>query len=141
MRGDSDADTRLINEMAGEAKAFLGAFEWCARIEESYFGCGVGGVVGVFYFRIVPATEGVDEGLWIVVGDVPPAYLVTDESPTPSAALRTYIDQMKERVAAVEMGEPVDDLIPVNAAATPETARALKRRLDSLEADILPRCR
>ncbi len=141
MKGDSAADTQLLNEMADEAKAFLSAFEWCARIEESYFGCGVGGVVGVFYFRIVPATGGVDEALWVVVGDVPPAYLVTDESPTPSAALRAYVDQMKEWVSAVEMGQSVEDLIPVNAPATPETARALKSRLDSLEAEILPRCR
>ena len=86
MKGDSDADTDLLNKMAEEAKVFIQAFDWCKGIKEAYFGCGIGSVVGVFFFSIVPASEEVDDCLWAIVGDLPPAYLVTDESRTPSEA-------------------------------------------------------
>jgi hypothetical protein len=141
MRGDSDTDMELLNNMAGEAEAFIQAFDWCKRIKNSYFGCGIGGVVGVFFMRIVPASEGVDECLWVIIGDIPPAYLVTDESRTPSKALRAYITEMRQWVAAAESGLPVDELIPVNMPATRETAQVLKKRLDFLESEILPSCR
>jgi hypothetical protein len=94
----------------------------------------------VFFFRIVAAQEGVDECLWVTVGDVPPAYLVTDESRTPAAALQTYIGEMRRWVAAAESGQSVEELIPVNITATREMALALKRRLDFLESQILPSC-
>ena len=141
MRGDSNTDTEMLKGMAAEAKAFIQAFDWCTGVKDSYFGCGIGGVVGVFLFRIVPANEGVDECLWVIVGDVPPAYLVTDESWTPSEALRTYLAEMRRWVAAVEAGQPVAELIPVSMPASRDTALALKKRLDFLESEVLPSCR
>ncbi|MGA2600937.1 MAG: hypothetical protein ABSH09_28570 [Bryobacteraceae bacterium] len=133
MSGDSDADTELLSNMAEEAKAFIQAFDWCRGIRNSYFGAGVGGVVGVFFFRIFPATEEVDEYLWVIVGDIPPAYLVTDENRTPSEALQSYISEMRAWVAAVESGQSIDELIPVNVIPTRESAQALKSRLNFLE--------
>jgi hypothetical protein len=127
--------------MATEAKAFILAFDWCKGVKDIYFGFGIGDVVGVFFLRIVPANDGVDECLWVIVGDIPSAYLVTDESRTPSDALRTYIAKMREWVAAAEAGQPVDELIPVRVPATRDTALALKKRLDFLEGEILPPCR
>lgn len=96
--------------------------------------------MGVFLFRIVPASEGVDDCLWVIVGDIPPAYLVADESRTPSEALRTYIAEMRRWVAAAEAGQPADELIPLNVQATRATAIALRKRLDFLENDVLPSC-
>ena len=141
MRGDSDSDTDLLKNMAEDARAFLQGFEWCQSIQDVYFGCGVGGVVGVFFFRIVPAKERVDEYLWIIVGDIPPAYVITDENRRPSEALQAYIAEMLDWVAAVELGKPVDELIPVNVPPTREAAVQLKKRLSFLEAEILPSCR
>lgn len=138
MSGDSGADTDLLNNMAEEAKAFIQAFDWCKGIRDVYFGAGVGGVVGVFFFRIFPGSESVDEFLWVVVGDIPPAFLVTDKSRTPSEALQTYISEMREWVAAAESGQSVDALIPVNVIATREMGLDLKRRLNFLENEVLP---
>jgi hypothetical protein len=133
MEGDSEEDTVLLRNMASQAEAYIGSFDWCKGVKEVYFGCGVGGVMAVFYFRIVPRDADVDEYLWVVVGDIPPAYLVTDNSRTPSEALRSYIDEMRRWVAAVESDQSVDELIPVNATPTRENAVALKKRLDFLE--------
>jgi hypothetical protein len=124
--------------MLGEAKEYLAAFDWCESIEESYFGLGVGGIVAVFLFKIRPRHEGVDELLWVVVGDLPKAYLVTDDSPSPRLALETYVELMSEWVDAATKGQPVDELIPVNVAPTLENAKLLEGRLAFLSAKIIP---
>lgn len=85
--GDDEQDVRLLRLMAAEAQEYIQNFSWCKSIREAYFGDGCGGVVALFFFRIEPSKPDVDEWLWVVVGDVPPAYLVIDESKTPSQAL------------------------------------------------------
>ena len=139
MAGDSNEDTALLQRMAADAEKYLLGFAWCEAIRERYFECGVGGVVAVFLFRIAPQAN-VDEYLWVVVGDVPPAYLVIDGNKNPTLALRSYIDEMRKWVAAAEAGQSVHELIPVNAPATFEVAQSLKTRLDFIEAEIVPSC-
>jgi len=137
MKGDSSEDTRLLKSMATEAKQYLLSFEWCREIKESWFGWGVGGVCAIFLFEIVPANRGVDSWFWVIVGDLPSAYLVLDGSPTPMKALDTYVELMQEWVDAVHEGKSTDDLIPVEAAATPENADLLQRRLVFLREKVL----
>ena len=97
MRGDDDEDTALLKGMYEEAASYLRGFKWCRRIAEAYFGLGIGGVVAVFLFRIEGPPE-VDQWLWVVVGDLPPAYLVTDDAPTPAVALEVYCSLMADWV-------------------------------------------
>ncbi len=137
MRGDDAEDTRLLRGLLEEAVGFLAAMSWCKAIEETYFGMGVGGVFGVFLFRIKPAKEGVDEWLWVVVGDLPPAYLVTDLAPNPEKALLTYIREMRRWITAVRKGRSLDDVIPVNAPPTPQYADMLESRVNFLRDEIL----
>lgn len=139
MRGDSQRDTELLQQMLKEAEAYLRSFEWCKSIAETYFGLGIGGVVAVFLFRIEPAKEGVDEWLWVVVGDLPPAYLVTDGNPIPVSALEAYVEEMQAWVTAVEVGKSVDELIPVNLPPSHENAKELKQRLTFLTTKVIPR--
>lgn len=104
-----------------------------------YAEIAVAGVVGVFLCYIEPeAHENVDEWLWVVVGDVPPAYLVTDDAPTSTGALEAYIVEMQTWVAAVNAGKSVDDLIPVSVPPTKEHAAMLQTRLAFLRSRILP---
>jgi hypothetical protein len=124
--------------MADEARPFLDQFAWCKEIREFYFGLGIGGVLAVFLARILPLHKSVDEWLWVVVGDLPPAYLVTDAASTPVAALRGYIEEMRKWVAAVRAGESVDTVIPVNAPATLQNADALYSRLNHIERELIP---
>lgn len=137
LRGDSKLDTRFLKAMLSEAKRYLSGFPWCAGIRSSWFGLGVGKVVAVFAFEIEPARPGVDDLLWVVVGDLPPAYLVVDDAPNPARALAAYVSEMRRWVAAVRKGASTKKLIPVNAPATTEFAEALSGRLDFLETHIL----
>ena len=104
--GENKKDTRLLQEMAEQARQYLLAFNWCKAIQKGWFGWGVGGIAAVFLFEIEPAIPNVDNVLWVVVGDLPPAYMVTDEIPTPfSEALRTYVDLMGEWALSRSCGQ------------------------------------
>jgi hypothetical protein len=138
LAGDEEEETQRLRGMEAKARKFLTGFKWCGNIREFYFGGGVGDVVAVFFARIEPWGSGVDEYLWLVVGDLPSAYLVFDDCGTPRQALLGYIGEMRKWVAVAEYGGNPINVIPVNAPATPEWADALGSRLDSLEHDILP---
>ncbi len=139
--GEDAEDTRLLREMAAKAHHYISRFSWCLSVQEAYFGDGYGKLVAVFLFHIDPSRPDVDEWLWVVVGDLPSAYLVIDECKTPSQALERYIDVMSEWVELAKKGRSSEDVVPVNAPATPESARMLEGRLKVLSETILPALR
>lgn len=126
-----------LNSMYQEARKFLEFYDWCTEIKDTFIGMHYPGIVLVFLFRIVPSRQDVDEWIWAIVGDLPPAYLTTDECPNPATALDGYIGAMLEWVDAAQKDKSVADLIPVNVPATKENAKMLKTRLDILDKNIL----
>jgi hypothetical protein len=138
IEGDSIVDTGLLREMAAEAYEFIYAQEWCEHIDHQYLAYGVGGIVALFLFQITPLFEEVDTCLWVIVGDLPLAYIVVEDNPTPTDALDAYCSEMGAWVEAVEKGESVEDIIPVNAPATRDNAGQLKGRLEYLRSKIMP---
>jgi len=136
-QGEDEEDTALIRRMEETAYTYLMSFTWCKKICESYVGIGIGGVIGVFLYRIEPSRGDIDEWLWIVAGDLPPAYITTERARTPAAALDAYIGEMEEWVAAAREGRDVSALIPVNAEPNRENAVLLDRRLRFLDREVL----
>lgn len=137
IKGEDDNETSLLKQMLGEAKEYLLSFDWCGGVTDSYLGIGVGGIIGVFLFRITPIGKNIDEWLWIVVGDVPSAYITIDSAPNPACALDAYIGAMQKWVNAAIAGKSVNNLIPVNVPPTVENARQLQTRLDFIDKEIL----
>jgi hypothetical protein len=138
MFGGDEEDTKLLRAMSTEAQAYIQSFSWCKSIRETYFGDGYGGIIALFFFRIEPTKANVDEWLWVVVGDLPSAYLVIDRSKNPSQALENYIDEMSKWVKLAKQGKSSKNVIPVNVAATPENAEALEGRLKFLREVMVP---
>ncbi|RVU34812.1 hypothetical protein EOI86_18370 [Hwanghaeella grinnelliae] len=133
-----DADEmNAFDEVLEHARSFLMGHRWCTDIVESRIGMFVPRIVSVFLFRIDHTEDFVDEWLWIVVGDVPPGYLVTDYAPNAAWALNLYIGLAKEWVDAVKEGKPVVGLYPINVPPTLEWAEQLDSRLRFLEKEIL----
>ena len=130
-------DIAEMNSMYQEAVEFLELYDWCSEIKESFIGILYSGIVAVFLFRIVPSRMDVDQWIWVIVGDLPPAYLTTDECPNPATALDGYIGAMLEWVDAAQKGKSVAELIPVNVPATKKHAKMLKTRLEFLDERIL----
>jgi len=135
------AEARGVRLLADRAIGYISSFGWCGAVLEYYVGIGVANVIGVFLVHVEPAQSGVDDWLWVVVGDLPPAYLVVDDNPTPTEALESYIVEMRKWVDAVRSGAALDDVIPVNAAPTTEFAEMLAARLDYLSSVLLPEIR
>ena len=75
--------------------------------------------------------------LWVIVGDVPSAYLVCDSAPTWREALESYIFEMEKWVAAVRGGDSLGNVIPVGAEPTLEHAEMLATRLQFIRDEIL----
>ena len=137
LMGEDEEETRALGEMASAAASYVTSFAWCEGIKEEYAGIAIPGVIGVFLLRIVPASPEADEWLWVIVGDIPPAYITLDDCPNAATALDGYIGAMQEWADAVKQGRPVDELIPVNAPATSDYAEMLESRLRFLESRVL----
>jgi hypothetical protein len=138
MFAEDEEELRLLQAMALAARNYLTSFKWCKAIREAYFGDGIGKIVAVFFFHIEPSKSGVDEWLWVVVGDLPSAFLVVDDCKTPSAALEGYIYEMSKWVKLAKLGRTSKRVIPVNVPATPEYADMLEGRLKLLEDLAIP---
>ena len=134
---ENDQETNGLKGVLKDATDYIRSFRWCAGVEESFLGIGIARVIGVFLFRIRPAQEQVDDWVWVIVGDLPYAYITTENAPNPATALDAYIGAMEEWVDAAKVGRSVADLIPVNVEPSPEYAGMLEGRLQFLDREIL----
>ena len=139
MAGDDDEDTALLRGMLEEAKNYVLSFSWCESIISSFFAGGVGKIFAIFLFKIAPLRSDVDQWMWIVVGDIPPAYLPLQDCKSSREVFETYLAGMKRWVELARQGREgtrEDGVPPVNVPATPEWAETLDKRLRSL-ADLI----
>jgi hypothetical protein len=138
MRGDLPGEIDRLDDDYLAARTFILGQNWCAGIGDVYFGAGLGGVVSIFLVEIAPKPTAIDRWLWVIAGDIPPAYLATDVSHNPIMALENYVALMREKVSLAHAVESSEDVIQVNAAATLDSADWLEERLNYLSNDILP---
>lgn len=129
------ADLKNEDEIALARKAteFLIRFRWCRAVRQGFLAFDSSDILGVFLFHIEPCLLGVDEVLWVVVGDVPPAFLVCDAAPDWHCALQCYVREMRRWVQAVRAGSGLDGIIPVNVSPTSEYADMLSNRLSFIQ--------
>lgn len=137
MVGEDDEETAQLQAMLEEARGYLLSFRWCKAISQEFFGLGIGGVVAVFLFEVDALPE-VDTTLWVVVGDLPSAYLVTDQADDPRDALHVYCALMEEWVRAVRARESLADVFPIEAQATEQNANRLEKRIAFLRNEVIP---
>ena len=116
-----------------EARAYLLRTGYWRSVERLECGLAVEGVFGVFLAEAEPAAPDVDREVWVVAGDLPPLYLVTDDIETPEEALTAYIDHRRAWVDAVRANHSVAHLAPVDVEPSREWAAALATRLRLLE--------
>lgn len=138
IRGDDDEDTRLLREMAEEGRRYLTSHDWCPPIRNFYLAHGVGGVVALFLVEFTHKIAGSpDDTLWLVVGDLPTAYFVTENATTVRDALQCYCSLMDDWIAAVLDGRDLEEVYPVEAEPDETNARELESRLQFLRREII----
>ena len=144
MQGEDSADTDLLRELRKKAENYVNSLDWFPGITEMYYGAGVGGIFAIFLIRTYPNAFShrgtpIDEWLWVVVGDIPSAYLVLDVAQKPSEACEVYLELMTGWIDCVESGEvPSDNEFPVNMEPTPENAALLHTRTMLIQQHVLP---
>jgi len=85
--------------------------------------------LAIFLFKINPLHVEVDDYVWIVVGDIPPAYIDVESGKNPKEVLESYIFVMNDWVSNVLEGKGVGESYPMNVLPTMEYATMLKNRL------------
>ncbi|MEO8062457.1 MAG: hypothetical protein ABI821_06895 [Pseudomonadota bacterium] len=139
IRGDDDEETQLLRDMGKEAKTFITEHEWCPPIRGFYLAYGIGGVVALFLVDFSEAiADSPDDSLWVVVGDLPSAYFVSESADTPRAALECYCYIMDDWIAAAVDDTDMDEVYPLEIEPTEKNARELQSRLDFLRTEIIP---
>ena len=79
--------------------------------------------------------------MWVVVGDIPSAYLPVDDAGSAAGVFEEYMDGMSRWIEFARQGKQgsADDGVPpVDIDATPESAELLRQRLESLRQIIAP---
>ena len=137
--GDDADDTASLLDMARSAREYISSFAWCPPLKAMYLAHGVGGVAAIFFVEFPRKITGTDDKLWIVVGDLPSAYLVVEPEDSPSDALERYCGIMEDWIAAVRDGADLHGIYPVSAEPTRGNADLLERRVAFLLAEIIPR--
>lgn len=136
----STSEIEYANELyklANEAIAFLKSHKWCNEILEGKLDRGWGYIMAVFFFTINTNYEGVPNNIWVITGDLPPAYIDTCYNPNGACAIDAYVTEMEQWVDNVLQGKSIKELIPVNAAPTRDNAMMLQDRLNIVKNQIL----
>ncbi len=94
-------------------------------------------MLAVFYFTYEPAYKNIPKHVWVVVGDLPPAYIDVQDNPNGALAIEGYVMEMEKWVNNVLQEKPVDKLIPVNVPPEKKYAKALQNRLKIIKEEIL----
>jgi hypothetical protein len=129
---------KTVAAMAASAEQFLAAQSWCSQVYSVTPVFGLEGVVGVFRCTLLPSQPDADMMVWVVTGDLPPAYLVHEPGDSWQDALTAYVAEMGHWVAAIQDGRtPGSDIIPVQAPPTRYHAEMLASRLEFLRTRLV----
>jgi len=123
--------------LSNEAIAFIRSQKWCKRIIDVKLDRGWGYIIAVFFFSIEPYGANIPNNLWVIVGDLPPAYIDVEDNPNGACAIDAYVSEMEGWINNVVQGKSIEGLIPVNAPPTEDTAMMLRERLDIIKQEIL----
>src|SRR5688572_22387773 len=80
---ENQGSSEEIKDLYEEAVEFISYFSWLEGIKRAYAGLIHPGIVGVFLVNIDKLRDDVDDWLWIIVGDLPPAYLTCENCKNP----------------------------------------------------------
>lgn len=121
-----------------QANEFLDTFSWARDRKNIWLAYFVPTVIGIFLVELDPQGRDIDQFIWVIVGDIPPAYLSPVYAKSPKDALDGYMGEMDAWADAVEKGESTEDLIPVNGAPTMANVEMLRGRIEFLAREISP---
>lgn len=112
---------------------------WAPPIQDLYLAFGIGKIIALFLVRFGQPIEGnPDDELWVVVGDMPTAYFVTEAAPDPAEALTAYCELMEDWADRILEGRDLEGSYPISVEPTVEHAKMLKSRMGTIRQEFVP---
>ncbi len=140
---DSEEEDEEFEALEKRAREFLTSYTWCPPIQATFVAAYFAPIVAVFAYKVEKSrpigTDSTDvlEWIWVVVGDLPSAYLVNEEITDALVALAGYTVVASDWVKAVEAGGSADDLVYFDAPPDSEYAALLRPRIEFLKQTFL----
>lgn len=122
-----------VRALALEARSYLLAHEWVYQIESGSVAWGFS-KMSIFHFYVRSSMGPMTT--WVIVGEVPPAYIDTAYCANAYEALSGYLAELQMWVRAGRKGASVDRLIPVRNRSTLELLQPTKEIVDDLDLRI-----
>lgn len=132
-------ETVLLERMRESAEAYIRSFHWAPPIKEMVLAFGASEILALYLVKFEQPIDSMgDEELWVVVGDLPTMYFVTDHAGQPAAALEVYCELADDWANAVLGDGDLSDVYPVHAEPTHDNANMLLERTSFIRAEIIP---
>lgn len=133
----SREDDVEFTALAEEANSFLKDHKWCGSINKQWFVAGWENLLIVFFFEITPNSSDADDHVWVIVGDLPPAYIDIESATNEIEAVRVYTEIMDDWVQCVKSGQSTENCYPINVPPENKYAEMLSTRLQFIRKYIL----
>jgi hypothetical protein len=140
-----EEDRNLLAAAVPEVERFVREIRLFDRVDRSWYADGLIDKVMVFLFQ--GEIDGwSDEQSWVVVGDLPPWVGPPHDGDRPVDALKRYVEELREVIACVRAGAPLEDIdLPICGAYSSQLATiddelllGLEGRLVFIEEQIVP---
>lgn len=116
-----------------KAKNYLAMQKWSNEILSGWLSMYWEGVLAVFIFKISPLNSDIDDYVWIVVGDLPTAYIDVESAKNTKDVLECYVFIMSDWVENLLAGNSLEESYPVEVPPTKKYGEMLKGRLDIIK--------
>ena len=136
--GADGEDNLLLHKMADEALSYIRSFTWCPPIKATYLAYGIGGIIAVFLVKFDEKIQGTDDCLWVIVGDLPSAYIVVEPQDSAREALERYCQLMDDWIKQVREKGDFKDAFPISVERTTVNADLLRSRVNFILDKIIP---
>ena len=126
-----------FDEQLDRARTYISDQSWCRCVKKVWAGRGLIGKFFSFLITIEPAYNYIPIEHWVIVGDIPTAYISIDGNFDAYSALIAYIGVMYDWVHAVRRNGDVSECFPVNVPPTQHWADELAGRLEFIKACLI----
>ena len=127
----------MADDAEAAALGYLASHEWSRPVSRILLEGEVPGSASIFQVLFAEPVWGTDDALWVVVGDLPSAYMVLEAGETAAQVLMSYCELMEDWVHAVRTGGDLSMVFPVRADPSGAAADRLEARVAALREEML----
>ena len=128
---DHQGDIKL-EEFCNQGKNYIERYTWCEGVNNAWLAYYLEGIFAINIFEVSSSNPNVDKYIWILTGDLPPAYIDIESASFPLEVLSAYIEIMQDWVDTVKADGNVEECYPVEVEANLDHAEMLDYRLKLL---------